>query len=208
MTETQLVGEAAPLRVVGKSIARLDSVDKVTGKPIYTTDMIPRNALHLKIVRSRIPHANLKRVDYSRALKLPGVVGVFTAKDIPGINESMALLPDRPLLADGRVKHVGQAIAVVAAEDPVTAEEAAELVETEYEALPTVFNPLDALKADAPKIHEGGNIAKHMKLRKGNIEEGFREADVIVEGWYKTPFQDPTPLEPEGGLRFRIRTDR
>lgn len=186
--------------MVGKSIPRLDAVDKVTGRGIYTTDMIPENALYLKVVRSTLPHAMIKRVDCTGAMKVEGVVGVYAASDIPGINESVALLPDRPLLANGRVKHVGQAIAVVAAEDLVTAEEAAELVEVEYEPLPAVFDPLDSLKPDAPRIHESGNIAKHMKLRKGNIEEGFRGADVIVEGWYKTPFQDPTPLEPESGL--------
>lgn len=92
------------LLVVGKSIQRLDSIDKVIGKPIYTMDIVPENALYLKVVRSSVAHALLKRLDVSEARKYPGVAAVVTAQDIPGINESTALLPDKPLFATDKVR--------------------------------------------------------------------------------------------------------
>jgi CO/xanthine dehydrogenase Mo-binding subunit len=188
------------LLVVGKSIERVDSLDKVLGRPIYTMDIVPENALYLKVVRSKHAHALLKKVDVSQARKYSGVVAVVTAMDIPGINESAALLPDKPLLANERVRFAGEPIAAVASYDPVIAEEAVDLVEVDYAPLPGIFSPVDALKPDALKIHPGGNIAKHMKLRKGNIEQGFKQADEIVEGTYKSQFQEPVPLEPEAGF--------
>jgi len=188
------------LFVVGKSVQRLDSVDKVLGRPIYTMDIVPENALYLKVVRSKRAHALLKRVDVSRARRHPGVVAVVTAQDVPGINESTAMLPDKPLLASDRVRFAGEPIAAIASYDTSIAEEAVDLVEVDYEPLPTIFSPTDALRDDAIKIHPDGNIAKHMKLRKGNVEEGFRHADVIVEGTYRSQFQEPVPLEPEAGF--------
>ncbi len=186
--------------VVGKSLGRVDSLDKVLGKPIYTMDMVPENALYLKVVRSSVAHALLKKVDLSRARNYPGVVAVITAEDIPGINESTALLPDKPLLATDRVRFAGEPIAAIASFDPSVAEEALDLVDIEYEPLPAVFTPTEAIEPDAPKIHPNGNIAKYLKVRKGDVAKGFKEADIIVEGTYKTPFQEPVPLEPEAGF--------
>jgi len=186
--------------IVGKSVGRVDSLDKVLGKPIYTMDLVPENALHLKVVRSSVAHALLKKVDLSKARSYPGVVTAVTAQDIPGINESTALLPDKPLFATDRVRFAGEPIAAIASLDTIIAEEAIEQVEIEYEPLPAVFSPTEALEPNSPKIHPNGNIAKHLKVRKGDVEEGFREADIIVEGTYKTPFQEPVPLEPEAGF--------
>jgi CO/xanthine dehydrogenase Mo-binding subunit len=192
--------QSQQMLVVGKSVGRVDSLDKVLGKPIYTMDIVPENALYLKVVRSNVAHALLKRVDLSEARKYPGVVAVVTAQDIPGINESTALLPDKPLFATDRVRFAGEPIAAIASYDASIAEEAVDLVKIEYEPLPSVFSPLDAMKPNAPQIHEKGNVAKHLKVRKGNVEEGFKQADLIVEGTYKTPFQEPVPLEPEAGF--------
>lgn len=186
--------------VVGKSVQRLDSLDKVFGKPIYTMDIVPENVLYLKVVRSSSAHALLKSLDVSVARRYPGVIAVVTAKDIPGINESTALLPDKPLFASDRVRFAGEPIAAIASYDASIAEEAVDLVRVDYESLPAAFSPIDSLKPDAPKIHAGGNVAKHMKLRKGNVEEGFRQADIIVEGTYRSQFQEPVPLEPEAGF--------
>jgi CO/xanthine dehydrogenase Mo-binding subunit len=194
------LGKSRQLLVVGKSIERVDSLDKVLGKPIYAMDIVPENALYLKVVRSKNAHALLRRVDVSRARKYPGVVAVLRAEDIPGINESTALLPDKPLLASDRVRFVGEPIAAIAAYDQTIAEEAVDLVEIDYEPLAPVFSPVEALNLDEPKIHENGNVAKHMKVRKGNVEIGFKEADLIVENTYKTQFQEPVPLEPEAGF--------
>ena len=186
--------------IVGKNVGRVDSLDKVLGKPIYTMDIVPENALYLKVVRSSVAHALLKKVDLSRARNYPGVVAVVTAEDIPGINESAALLPDKPLFATDKVRFAGEPIAAIASFDPSIAEEAVELVDIEYEPLPAVFSPIEALEPDSPKIHPNGNTAKHLKVRKGDVEQGFKQADIIVEGTYKTPFQEPVPLEPEAGF--------
>ncbi len=199
-TAMENLSKGRQLVVVGKSVERVDAVDKVLGKPIYTMDIVPENALHLKVVRSNVAHARLKQVDLSDARQFPGVVAVVTAQDIPGINESTALLPDKPLLATDRVRFVGEPIAVIASYDQSIAEEAVDLVKVEYEPLPAVYSPVEAMTANAPKIHEGGNIAKHMKLRKGNVEDGFKQADLIVEGTYNSQFQEPVPLEPEAGF--------
>jgi len=186
--------------IVGKSVGRVDSLEKVLGKPVYTMDIVPENALYLKVVRSTVAHALLKKVDLSRARNHPGVVAVVTAEDIPGINESTALLPDKPLFATDRVRFAGEPIAAIASFDASVAEEALELVDIEYEPLPAVFSPVEALEPNSPKIHANGNVAKHLKVRKGDVEEGFKQADIIVEGTYKTPFQEPVPLEPEAGF--------
>lgn len=194
------LAKSRQLLVVGKSIERVDSVDKLLGKPIYTMDILPENTLYLKVVRSTHVHALLKRVDVSKACKYPGVVTVVTAQDIPGINESTALLPDKPLLASERIRFAGEPIAAIASYDQAIAEEAVDLVEVDYAPIPSVFSPVDAMKPDAPRVHPEGNIAKHVKLRKGNIEEGFKQADIIVEETYKSQFQEPVPLETEAGF--------
>jgi CO/xanthine dehydrogenase Mo-binding subunit len=192
--------DTSEMVIVGKNVDRVDAIDKVLGNPIYTMDILPENCLYLKVVRSTRAHALLKRIDTSNARKYPGVVQVITATDIPGINESAALLPDKPLLASDRVRFIGEPIAAIASHDKITAEEAVDLVHIEYEDLPAVFSPIEAMEPDSPKIHPNGNIAKHLKLRKGNVEEGFKQADYIVEGTYETQFQEPVPLETETGF--------
>ncbi len=186
--------------VVGKRVKRVDSLDKVLGKPIYTGDLIPAGYLHIKLVRSKYPHALIKSVDASRARQFPRVVSVLTAGDVPGINEATVLLPDRPLLAYDKVRCIADPIVAVVAEDPLVAEEAAELVKVEYEPLPAVYSPLDAMKSDAPKIHDSGNLAKMRQVIKGDISKGFDEADVVIENTYSTPFQEQVPLEVECGF--------
>ena len=102
MTETaaiQKVSEAQSFTLIGKRIQRLDALDKVLGLPLYTSDIAPRDALRVKVVRSTVPHALIKRINTEAAKEMPGVLAVLTAEDIPGINEAYALLPDRPLLA-------------------------------------------------------------------------------------------------------------
>ncbi|HXX72781.1 MAG TPA: hypothetical protein VEI80_03730, partial [Candidatus Acidoferrales bacterium] len=170
--------------IVGKSVPRVDGLNKVLGKPMYTMDIVPENALYLKVVRSKVSHALLKKVDLSRARNYPGVVAVVTAQDIPGINESTALLPDKPLFATDRVRFAGEPIAAIASFDPAIAEEARDLVDIEYEPLPAVFSPTEAMQPSSPKIHPNGNVAKYLKVRKGDVEEGFKQADIIVEGTY------------------------
>ncbi len=190
---------------------RADAVLSVRGEPIFTADLIPEEALYVKAVRSKYAHALIRHVDVSDALKVRGVKTVLTAKDVPGENLASITLPDRPFLAVDRVRSIADPIALVVADDPLAADEAAELVKVEYEPLPVVRDPLSALAPDAPKIHEDGNMASHAKVRKGNVEQGFAESDIIVENTYRTPYQEPAPLEteaayaipePDGGVRI------
>ena len=205
MTETaavQKLREAQGFTVIGKRIQRLDAMEKVLGLPLYTSDIVSKDALRVKVARSTVPHALIKRIDTQPARQTPGVLAVLTAEDIPGINEAYALLPDRPLLASKKVRCQGEAIAIVAAGNLEIAEEAADRVSVEYERLPAVTSPVEAMKQDSVLVHDNGNIAKYLRVRKGDVQEGFRQSDVIIENTYKTQFQDPAPLEPEVGMAW------
>lgn len=205
-------------KYVGKSIPRID-VDKVYGDAEYPTDVVLPGMAYAKLVGATYAHARIKRVDVSKALKVPGVIAAFTGEDFPfkvGIYAA-----DRDVLARGKVLYYGQPVAAVVAETQEAAEEAAELIEVEYEPLKPVFDVEEALKPDAPLIHEhleeynhapfvfpkpGTNIANHLKLRKGNIDEGFSKADVIVEGVYKEPLISHAYLENWVGIA-RVKKD-
>ncbi len=205
MTEAGVVQElrkVAGYSVIGKGVQRLDALEKVLGLPLYTSDMAPKDILTVKIARSTVPHALIRRLDIEAAKRTPGIEAVLTAQDIPGINEAYALLPDRQLLATTKVRCQGEALAIVAAHDPITAEEAADSVTADYERLPMVTSPVDAMKPDSVLVHDSGNVAKYLRVRKGDVKEGFRQADVVIENTYKTQFQDPAPMEPEIGMAW------
>jgi len=197
ISDLQKKAESGELLYIGKSLKRIDDLEKVLGSPIYTNDLIPRNTLYAKLVLSKYPHAWIRSIRVSKALSHPGVRAVLTYMDVPGINESAAIVPDRPLFAHEKVRSVGDIVAAVIAEKETRAIEAKDLVEVEYDPIKAVFDPIEAIKPDAPKIHENGNIARHIRVAKGNIEEGFNEADVIVENTFRTQFQDAVPLETE-----------
>src|SRR5512138_521044 len=182
--------------VIGQSRPRLDAKDKVTGSLKYIADMGCIDALHAKVLRSPYPHALIKGIDTSRAEALPGVAAVVTAKDVPGRNGWGAIVPDQPVVCGDKVRYVGDAVALVAAEDEKTAIEALSLIRVDYEELPAVFSPIDALKGDAPKIHEAGNLITTSRVLKGDAEQGFREADVVLERTFTVPFLEHAYLEP------------
>ena len=186
--------------IVGKGVERIDSTRKVLGNPIYTADMIPRDSLQIKLIRAQCPHAKIVNIDVSRALRVKGVHRVLTARDIPGANTSSCIIPDRPLLAVDRVRCIGDIVAAVVADDLDTAADAASLVDVKYESLPIVTSPTESMKSDSIKIHENGNVVRHLRIRKGDIEKGFAQSDVIVENSYTTQFQDAAPIEPEAGF--------
>ncbi len=171
--------------------------DAVFGKPIYTADQIPADAAYVKAVRSQYPHARIKRVDISEAVKVRGVLKVLTAADIPGVNIASTLIPDRPFLASDRVRSIADPIALVVADDPLAADEGVDGVVVEYEPLKAVMDVMEAIKPDAPIIHDGGNICRRYKVRKGDVGRGFAESDVILEKGYRTQFQEPAPIETE-----------
>lgn len=199
-----LRGEVVEPPVVGKgvgvSIPRVGAVEKVTGKTEFAADYAFEGMLYGKTLRANYPHAEILSIDTSKAEELEGVVAVLTAKDIPGINGFGKLFKDQPVLCDKKVRYVGDAVAVVFAQSEEIAERALDLISVEYKELPGVFSPQQALEANAPQIHEGGNIHFTRKFEKGDVERGFAEADVIVEQTYYTPFVDHAFMEPETAI--------
>jgi len=196
----QVPATETPLAAVGRPVPRPDARAKVTGQATYAADLYFEGMLHAKVLRSKVPHARLLRVDTSKARALPGVVAVLTAEDVPGAKNHGLVRPDWPVLAYDKVRYVGDAIALVAAEAEEIAEQALELIQVEYEPLPVVTSPQQALVPNAPLVHDSGNLLKHIQVRKGDAEKGFAEADVIVEREYRTPSLDHVFLEPEAGV--------
>jgi len=192
--------EKGELLYIGENVVRVDSLEKVLGSPVYTADLIPKGTVYAKLFHSSIPHGTIKRMELGGAKSYPGVLGVLTSKDILGLNESSAILPDRQLFADPVVRSTGDILGAVIAETLPAATDAAARIKVEYDLLPAIFDPTESLKPGAIKIHPKGNIARQMKIRKGNVDEGFSKSDIVIEKTYRTQFQDAVPLEPEVGL--------
>jgi CO/xanthine dehydrogenase Mo-binding subunit len=200
---------SATLTVVGTAAPRVDGVAKVTGRTTYGADVIFPGMLWCRYVRSTMPHARLVRVDTTRAKHMPGVHAVITAQDIPDLLWGRMMM-DMPVLARGKVRFVGEPIAAVAADDPDQAEAAALAVEIEYEELPAIFDPREAMKPDAVRIHDDvskyegvpepvptePNAMSHIIWQKGDIDEGFKEAEVIIEHDFTTPPVHQGHIEP------------
>jgi xanthine dehydrogenase molybdenum-binding subunit len=184
---------------VGHTHLRPDGVEKVTGEAIYTDDLEFDGMLYAKVRRAMIPHGFLRRLDVSAAAALPGVVSVLTAEDIPGEHNHGLVIYDWPVMVGvgERVRYVGDAIALVAAETQEIAEQASALIETEFDLQPIITNPVQARQEGVPQIHEKGNLLKHIKVRKGDMERGFAESDVILEHTFHTPIYDHAFIEPE-----------
>ncbi len=198
----------AELKIVGTSVSRKDAVEKVTGMAEFIEDRYMGPMLYAKMKKSTVAHGKIKSIDTTRALKHPGVKAVLTGKDYP--NLIGLYLIDRSFLAVEKVRFWGEPVAVVAATTEKAAAEAVELIEVEYEELPGVFDPREGMKPDAPLIHEdlanyeivpifypkaGTNIANHFKIRKGDINKGFEEADLIIERDYYVPQMQHVPIE-------------
>jgi CO/xanthine dehydrogenase Mo-binding subunit len=200
--QVQEMAETETFSVVGKKVAKAGALEAVLAKPTYTADIASGDPLYVRAVRSPYVHASIKAIDASRAENYPGVVAVLTSKDLPGTNDAGSLLSDRPLLAVNEVRHYGEAVALVIANTREAADSAMSLVRFDCAPLPAVTNPIDALKPDAPKVHDTGNLVKHMKIRKGDVEKGFKESDLIVENTFKTEFIDGLPLETEAAFSY------
>ncbi|HSK86878.1 MAG TPA: molybdopterin cofactor-binding domain-containing protein, partial [Anaerolineales bacterium] len=184
---------------VGRTHLRHDAVDKVIGTAIYTDDLVFDGMLYAKVRRALIPHGFLTKLDISKAKALPGVIAVLTADDIPGERNHGLVIYDWPVMVGigERVRYVGDALAIVAAETQELAEQAAALIEAEFDHQPVITNPVQARQEGVPQIHENGNLLKHIKVRKGDMEKGFKEADVILEHTFHTPTTDHAFIEPE-----------
>lgn len=187
---------------VGRSVIRVDGIPKVTGKAIFAEDISLPNMLYASVLRSPYPCAQIVSINCSEAEKLPGVKVVLTAKDIPGSNRYGIMVKDQPYLAEEKVRFVGDPISVVAAETKELARQALKKIHVEYKQLPAVFDPIEAMKPGAPKVHESGNILYHRKIRKGNIEDGFGKADVIIEKSFKSQTVEHAYIEPEAAVAY------
>jgi len=186
--------------VIGHSHPRPDAVDKVTGAARFADDYSFPGMLYGATLRAAYPHARILSIRTGKAAASPGVHAVLTHQAVPGQNRHGLVLQDWPVLCDDKVRYMGDAVALVAAESPDIAAEALERIEVEYEPLPVVSSPEGARQPDAPLVHEArenGNLLEHIKVRQGNVERGFAEADVVVEREYRTPTYDHMFLEPE-----------
>ncbi len=197
---------------IGKSFPRIDARSRVTGEALYPGDLSMKGMLFMKILFAERPHARIKSIRTARAEAAPGVVAVYTARDVP-VNEYGLQIPDQPVLCGPGssrpyadiVRFVGDQVAVVLAHSEAEAQAALGLIEVEYEDLPVLTDPLEAMKPGAPLLHPDRgdtNVCVHYRIRKGDVEAGFAQADVIVESEYRTPPQEHAYLQPEAGLAY------
>ena len=191
-----------PKKYVGKNISKVDAQEKVTGKAIYPDDIYFDDMLYVKIKRATHPHAYLRRINISKAEKLPGVVKIITAADIPEVKNFGLITKDQPVLIGigQKMRYMGDALAIVIAETKEAASRATGLIEVEVEELEVIYDPLRAMEKDAPLIHQDGNVLATHYLKKGDVKKGFAQADVIAENEYKTSFLDQAPLQVEAGI--------
>ena len=189
---------------IGANVRRLDAPSKVTGKLRYAGDLVVPDMLHLQVLRSPHPHASIRNIDISRSEAMPGVEAVVTAADIPGEDGFGVFVHDQPSLAAEKVRYVGEAVAAVAAETEDLAREAVKAIEVTYEELPAVFDPFEAMRKGSPVLHDYArdNVTFHVPIRKGDVQKGFAEADLIVEREYETQPVEHAYLEPEAGLAY------
>ena len=197
-------------KTVGRSHLRPEAVEKVTGEAMYTDDLVFDGMLYAKARRALIPHGFLTKLDVSKAKALPGVVSVLTAEDIPAERNHGLVIFDWPVLVGigERVRYVGDALAIVAAESQEIAEQAATLIEAEFDLQPVITNPVQARQEGVPQLHEKGNLLKHIKVRKGDLEQGFAESDVILEHTFHTAITDHAFLEPECSIAVPLPDGR
>ncbi|MCC7191113.1 MAG: molybdopterin-dependent oxidoreductase [Anaerolineales bacterium] len=197
-------------KTVGHTHLRPDGIEKVNGQAIYTDDLVFDNMLFAKVKRAMIPHGFLKRLDISKAKALKGVAAVLTAEDIQGERNHGLIIYDWPVMVGigERVRYVGDAISIVAAETLEIAEQAERLIEAEFDPQPVISNPVQARQDGVPQIHENGNLLKHIKVRKGDMEQGFAEADVILERTFHTPTYEHAFMEPECSIAVPVKPDR
>ena len=192
--------------IIGASSLRLEATDKVRGEAKFVDDLSFPGMLYAKVIRSTVPHARITNLDLSCVGKHTGVVCTLTADEVPGENIVHVIYDDQPALADGIVRYIGEPIALLAAEDRRSTERAARLATIDYEELPAVFDPLSALSPDAPTVavseavEEKPNVFNTMRIRKGDIEQGFAEADIVLEETYRTGYQEHAYLETQGAI--------
>jgi CO/xanthine dehydrogenase Mo-binding subunit len=198
-------------RTVGKALPRIEGYGKVTGQTQYAADLPFEGLLWAKVLRSPIPHGRLRNVDISKAKALPGVRAVLTGADVPNVFVGTRV-KDQPVLASDRVRFVGDAVAAVAADSEAIAEQAVALIEVDYEELPGVYDPEEALQPSAPLIHEDRarykntpkipegisphNLQSFTQWKHGDLEAAFQRATRVFEHTFRTPLSHHGYLEP------------
>jgi xanthine dehydrogenase molybdenum-binding subunit len=195
LPETQEPGLA-----VGKALSNPDALAKIKGSARFTDDYRFPGMLYARTKRAGVPHARIRSIDTAAARKLEGVHAVLTHEDIPGRNAHGVVSIDWPVLCGRKVRYVGDAVAIVAANSEEIAAAALDLIEVDYETLPAVTDALEAAQAGAALVHEerpDGNLLKHIKVKKGDIDAGFADADVVIDQTYRTPTTEHLFLEPE-----------
>jgi selenium-dependent xanthine dehydrogenase len=195
LPETQEPGLA-----IGKARPNPNALAKITGEARFTDDYKFPGMLYARTKRAGVPHARVRSIETAAARELEGVHAVLTHKDIPGRNAHGVVSIDWPVLCGVKVRYVGDAVAIVAADSEEIAAAALELIQVDYEQLPAVTDVMDAANPDSPLVHEerpDGNLLKHIKVKKGDIESGFADADVVIDQTYRTPTTEHLFLEPE-----------
>ena len=196
-------GVASPqTQVLEEAQRRIGAQDKVLGAALYAADLAMPGMLHGAVLRSPHPHAEILHIDDSEARALPGVVTVVTARDVPGLNRYGRAIKDQTVLAEGRVRQIGDAVAAVAATSPEAAACALSMIRVSYRLLPAILDPAEALQEGATLVHENGNLLAEKKTHWGDAEAALAEADIVVDETYTTPFSEHAYLEPEAALAY------
>jgi xanthine dehydrogenase molybdenum-binding subunit len=197
--EPPKLAEMESTEVVGHIFTRPDAVAKVTGKALYTDDFSYPGMLIGKTLRAGVPHATLTHLETEAARQLPGVRALLTAADIPGEKNHGLVVKDWPALVGigEKIRYVGDAVALVAADTEEIARRALALIHAEVETLPVVTDPVQSRQPESPVLHEKGNLLKHIKVRKGDVEAGLAEATLVLEETFHTPITEHAFLEPE-----------
>jgi CO/xanthine dehydrogenase Mo-binding subunit len=200
------------LRQVGKPLRKVDAMGKAVGSTVYAGDFSMPRMLYAKVFRSRHSSAKILRLDVSKARQFPGVACVLTGLDVPNARlvsdmpgqtgQKQRAGSDVPVLSYETVRFYGEPIALVAAETLEIAEKALKLIEIDYEPLPGVYDVLEAMQEGAPVVSAPDNIVGRWKIRKGNLDDGFSQADLIVENTFRVPYQEHAYLEPEAGVAW------
>ncbi len=197
-------------QVIGQIVERPDAEEKVTGRAKFSDDLKFDGMLYAAAKRCGIPHGFLRKLDVSKAKALPGVVAMLTADDIPGEHNHGLVIYDWPAIVgiNERVRYVGDSVAIVAAQTQEIAEQAVGLIEADFDPQPIISDPVQARQANVPDLHKSGNLLKHIKVRKGNMEQGFAEADVVMEHVFHTAITEHAFLEPECSIAVPLKNGR
>lgn len=190
------------MKYIGKSFNRVEAITKADGTHKYPSDTRMEGMLVLGVRRAEVPHAIIKNIDLEEAKKMPGIVAIFTSKDVPGTNRHGIMTKDEEILVESHVRMIGDPIALVAGETKEQVDAAVKAIKVDYDLLPVVGDPFEALKEDAPKIHESGNLYHEIEIVTGDVEKGFEKADVIVSHRYAVPHQEHMPIETEAGYGY------